>query len=63
MPITNALLSRIKNRDLVPAAGLIDGNSSLDAAKNLEFEKAAETRDRLYRLREQLFGVALPTET
>ena len=35
----------------------------LDAAKNLEFEKAAETRDRLYKLREQLFGVALPTET
>ena len=35
----------------------------LDAAKNLEFEKAAEMRDRLYKLREQLFGVALPTET
>ena len=35
----------------------------LDAAKNLEFERAAEIRDRLYRLREQLFGVALPTET
>src|SRR5690242_20079770 len=35
----------------------------LDAAKNLEFEKAAELRDRLYKLREQLFGVALPTET
>jgi excinuclease ABC subunit B len=35
----------------------------LDAAKNLEFEKAAEIRDRLYKLREQLFGVALPTET
>jgi len=24
---------------------------------------AAELRDRLYKLREQLFGVALPTET
>jgi excinuclease ABC subunit B len=35
----------------------------LDAARNLEFEKAAELRDRLYKLREQLFGVALPTET
>ncbi|HSV18378.1 MAG TPA: excinuclease ABC subunit UvrB [Casimicrobiaceae bacterium] len=35
----------------------------LDAAKNLEFEKAADIRDRLYKLREQLFGVALPTET
>jgi len=35
----------------------------LDAAKNLEFERAAELRDRLYKLREALFGVALPTET
>jgi excinuclease ABC subunit B len=35
----------------------------LDAAKNLEFEKAAEVRDRLYQLKEQLFGVALPVET
>jgi excinuclease UvrABC helicase subunit UvrB len=35
----------------------------LDAAKNLEFEKAAELRDRLYQLKEKLFGVALPTET
>jgi excinuclease UvrABC helicase subunit UvrB len=30
---------------------------------NLEFERAAELRDRLYKLREALFGVALPTET
>ncbi|HKU86472.1 MAG TPA: excinuclease ABC subunit UvrB [Casimicrobiaceae bacterium] len=35
----------------------------LDAAKNLEFERAAELRDRLYKLRETLFGVAVPTET
>ncbi|HLW13330.1 MAG TPA: excinuclease ABC subunit UvrB [Casimicrobiaceae bacterium] len=35
----------------------------VDAAKNLEFEHAAELRDRLYKLRETLFGVALPTET
>ena len=35
----------------------------VDAAKNLEFEKAAEMRDRLFQLREKLFGVALPTET
>jgi excinuclease ABC subunit B len=35
----------------------------LDAAKNLEFEKAAELRDRLYKLKERLFGVALPTES
>ena len=35
----------------------------LDAAKNLEFEKAAALRDKLYKLKERLFGVALPTET
>ena len=35
----------------------------LDAAKNLEFEKAAALRDKLYKLKEKLFGVALPTET
>ncbi|MCC6380793.1 MAG: excinuclease ABC subunit UvrB [Burkholderiales bacterium] len=35
----------------------------LEAAKNLEFEKAAGLRDRLYALKEKLFGVALPTET
>ncbi len=35
----------------------------LDAARNLEFEKAAELRDRLFQLKQQLFGVALPVET
>ncbi len=35
----------------------------LDAAKNLEFEKAAELRDRLFQLKEAMFGVALPVET
>jgi len=35
----------------------------LEAAKNLEFERAAELRDRLVQLKEKLFGVALPTET
>jgi len=34
-----------------------------DAARNLEFEKAAELRDRLFELREKMFGVALPVET
>ena len=29
-----------------------------DYAKNLEFEKAAETRDKLFRVKEQLFGAA-----
>ena len=32
----------------------------LDAAKNLEFEKAAQLRDRLAELKEAMFGVALP---
>jgi excinuclease ABC subunit B len=35
----------------------------LDAARNLEFEKAADLRDRLYQLKEAMFGVALPVET
>ncbi len=35
----------------------------LDAAKNLEFEKAAQLRDRLLELKEAMFGVALPVET
>ena len=34
-----------------------------DAARNLEFEKAAQLRDRLFELREAMFGVALPVET
>ncbi|MFO1313954.1 MAG: excinuclease ABC subunit UvrB [Burkholderiales bacterium] len=34
----------------------------LDAARNLEFEKAAELRDRLFELKQQMFGVALPVE-
>ena len=35
----------------------------IEAARNLEFEKAAELRDQLFQLKEQLFGVALPVET
>jgi len=35
----------------------------LDAAKNLEFEKAAELRDELHQLKQAVFGVALPIET
>ena len=31
----------------------------LDAARNLEFERAADLRDRLYQLKEKLFGVSL----
>ena len=32
----------------------------LEAAKNLEFEKAAQLRDRLLELKEAMFGVELP---
>ena len=35
----------------------------LDAAKNLEFEKAAQLRDKLYQLKEAMFGVQLPVES
>ena len=35
----------------------------LEAAKNLEFEKAAELRDRLAQLKQAMFGVPLPIET
>src|SRR5512137_935907 len=35
----------------------------VDAARNLEFEKAAELRDRLFQLRQAMFGVSLPVET
>ncbi len=34
-----------------------------DAARNLEFEKAAELRDRMSELRQRVFGVSLPVET
>ncbi len=34
-----------------------------DAARNLEFEKAAELRDRLAELKQKMFGVSLPMET
>ena len=35
----------------------------LNAARNLEFEKAAELRDRLHELKEAMFGVQAPVET
>jgi len=34
----------------------------LDAARNLEFERAAQLRDRLVELKSAMFGVALPDE-
>jgi excinuclease ABC subunit B len=35
----------------------------LDAARNLEFERAAQLRDRLVELKSAMFGVAVPDET
>jgi excinuclease ABC subunit B len=35
----------------------------LEAAKNLEFERAAQLRDRLFELKQAMFGVELPIET
>jgi len=35
----------------------------LDAARNLEFERAAQLRDRLAALKAAMFGVAVPDET
>ncbi|HYR00288.1 MAG TPA: helicase-related protein, partial [Casimicrobiaceae bacterium] len=35
----------------------------IEAAKNLEFEKAAQLRDKLFQLKEAMFGVQLPVET
>jgi excinuclease ABC subunit B len=53
---------RMPEKDLEKELRLLE-KQMLDAAKNLEFEKAAEIRDRLFRIKEKLFGVSLPTET
>jgi len=59
---TRAKYAAMPEKDLEKELRQIE-KQMLDAAKNLEFERAAELRDRLYKLREALFGVALPTET
>jgi len=59
---TKARYEKMPEKDLEKELRLLE-KQMLDAAKNLEFEKAAELRDRLYQLKEKLFGVALPTET
>ncbi len=56
-----AKYERMPEKDLEKELRLLE-KQMVDAARNLEFEKAAELRDRLYQLKEQLFGVALPTE-
>jgi len=58
----NAKYEQMGGKDLEKELKLLE-KQMLDAAKNLEFEKAADLRDRLYKLKEKLFGVALPTET
>jgi excinuclease ABC subunit B len=57
----DAKYQRLSEKDMEKELKLIE-KQMLDAAKNLEFERAAELRDRLYQLKEKLFGVALPTE-
>jgi excinuclease ABC subunit B len=52
---------RLSEKDMEKELKLLE-RQMFDAAKNLEFERAAELRDRLYQLKEKLFGVALPTE-
>ena len=58
----HAKYEQMGGKDLEKELKLLE-KQMLDAAKNLEFEKAADLRDRLYKLKEKLFGVALPTET
>ncbi|HVE48011.1 MAG TPA: excinuclease ABC subunit UvrB [Casimicrobiaceae bacterium] len=52
---------RLSEKDMERELKAIE-KQMMDAAKNLEFERAAELRDRLYQLKEKMFGVALPTE-
>ena len=56
-----AKYERLSEKDMEKELKLVE-KQMLDAAKNLEFERAAELRDRLYQLKEKLFGVAQPTE-
>ena len=59
---TQAKYEAMPGKDLEKELKLLE-KQMLDAAKNLEFEKAATLRDKLYKLKERLFGIALPTET
>jgi excinuclease ABC subunit B len=56
-----AKYERLSEKDMEKELKVVE-KQMLDAAKNLEFERAAELRDRLYQLKEKLFGVAAPTE-
>jgi excinuclease ABC subunit B len=59
---TKAKYEAMGEKDLEKELKLLE-KQMIDAARNLEFEKAAELRDRLYKLKETLFGVTLPVET
>ncbi|MEO5764716.1 MAG: helicase-related protein, partial [Casimicrobiaceae bacterium] len=59
---TRAKYEAMGEKDLEKELKLLE-KQMIDAARNLEFEKAAELRDRLYKLKETLFGVQLPVET
>jgi len=59
---TRAKYEAMGEKDLEKELKLLE-KQMIDAARNLEFEKAAELRDRLYKLKETLFGVVLPVET
>jgi len=59
---TRAKYEAMGDKDLEKELKLLE-KQMIDAARNLEFEKAAELRDRLYKLKEAMFGVQLPVET
>jgi excinuclease ABC subunit B len=59
---TRAKYEAMGEKDLEKELKLLE-KQMLDAARNLEFEKAAELRDRLYKIKEAMFGVQLPVET
>jgi excinuclease ABC subunit B len=59
---TRAKYEAMGEKDLEKELKLLE-KQMFDAAKNLEFEKAAELRDRLYKLKEAMFGVQLQIET
>ena len=59
---TRARYEAMAEKDLERELKLLEKQMQ-EAAKNLEFEKAAELRDRLFKLKEAMFGVQLPIET
>ena len=58
---TRAKYESMPEKDMEKELKLLE-REMLAAAKNLEFERAAQLRDRLVELKEAMFGVALPGE-